>query len=76
MCWKNIDHDLVADFIQSLQLPGPPYATFDTIGLAQYIRDKKKDYPKFIVAHAGSNWAKLRQVSGLEPDLESGLTIT
>jgi hypothetical protein len=75
MCWKNIDHDLVADFIQSLQLPGPPYATFDTIGLAQYIRDKKKDYPKFIVAHAGSNWAKLRQVSGLEPDLKSDLTI-
>ena len=75
MCWEDIDHDVVADFIQSLDLPGPPYATFDTIGIAQYIRDKKNDYPRFIVAHAGSNWEKLRQVKGLEPNLESSLDI-
>lgn len=75
MCWENIDPDIVANFIASLQLPGPPFATFDTIGLSQYIRDKKNDYPNFIVAHGGAKWSKLRQIIGNEPNLESRLVV-
>ena len=75
LCWENVDHDSVADFIESLQLPGPPYATFDTLGLARYIRDNRNELPKFIVAHGGSKWDKLRQVTGTEPKLNSVLDI-
>ena len=75
LCWENVDHDSVADFIESLQLPGPPYATFDTLGLARYIRDNRNELPKFIVAHGGSKWDNLRQVTGTEPKLNSVLDI-
>lgn len=75
LCWENVDHDSVADFIESLQLPGPPYATFDTLGLARYIRDNRNELPKFIVAHGGSKWDNLRQVTGTEPKLYSVLDI-
>ena len=50
--WDDVDATLVADYIEKLDLVGPPMAVFDKDGIAKYLRKEWSD-KKFIVAHPG-----------------------
>ena len=53
--WENVDKSAVIKFLESIDLPGPPIAAFDTKGLIQFIK-KSKDLDEFVVMHVGQDW--------------------
>jgi hypothetical protein len=58
--WDEVDATLVANYIEKLDLVGPPLAVFDKGGIANYIR-KEWSGKKFIVAHPGNPYQQLKQ---------------
>jgi hypothetical protein len=58
--WDNVDATLVADYIEQLNLVGPPMAVFDKDGIANYLRKEWSD-KKFIVAHPGNPYRDVKQ---------------
>jgi len=68
--WTEVDSEQVAHFISSLDLDGPPTATFDTKSISDYILDPDNNVGDFIVAHAGSPYGNLRQAPPEPPEEE------
>ena len=58
--WDEVDAELVADYIEKLDLVGPPLAVFDKDGIASYLR-KEWTGKKFIVAHPGNQHKDVKQ---------------
>jgi hypothetical protein len=58
--WDNVDATLVAEYIEKLDLVGPPMAVFDKDGIASYLR-KEWSGKKFIVAHPGNPYKNVKQ---------------
>ena len=50
---QDVGKSEVADFIDSLDLDGPPQATFDNEAIARYIRSEDFEGNGFLVMHAG-----------------------
>jgi hypothetical protein len=53
--WKHIDKSTVIKFLESINLPGPPTAAFDTKGLVRFIQ-KTDGLEDFVVMHTGRDW--------------------
>jgi hypothetical protein len=58
--WDEVDAELVADYIEKLDLVGPPLAVFDKDGIASYLR-REWIGKKFIVAHPGNQHKDVKQ---------------
>ena len=70
--WRNVDSTIVADFIENLDIDGPPHAVFDKHAISKYLRHKHAD-DKVFVAHAGSSdVAGLSQGPGEVPSGDPG----
>ena len=58
--WRGVGVPEVADYLESLDIDGPPNAVFDTKGIARYMRRVHADEGVF-VAHSGGEVLELRQ---------------
>ena len=64
--WRGISGSKVADFIESLDIDGPPHAVFDPSGVAKYLRENHSDEDIF-VGQPGSDILSLKQGPGKLP---------
>lgn len=70
--WRNVDSTIVADYIENLDIDGPPHAVFDKHAISRYLRNKHAD-DKVFVAHTGSSdVAGLSQGPGEVPSGDPG----
>ncbi len=53
--WSNVAKRNVIDYLRKIDLPGPPNAAFDTVGLIRYL-EKTDAIKNMTVVHAGRNW--------------------
>lgn len=60
--WHAVEKSQIIQFLQSIDLPGPPRAAFDTKGLVNYIQ-KTQQLEDFIVIHAGRDWEDVGTLS-------------
>jgi len=61
--WRGISASKVADFIESLDIDGPPHAVFDPSGVAKYLRENHSDEDIF-VGQPGGDILSLKQGPG------------
>jgi len=64
--WENVDKQHVIDYLRDIDLPGPPNAAFDTMGLIRFL-EKTKSIDKITVAHAGRDWKDISSTQKTEP---------
>ena len=64
--WDGTRAESVADFIESLDIIGPPEAVFDSKNIAKYLR-KEHSGEGVLVVHAGSQLSKLKQAPNKNP---------
>ena len=64
--WENVDKQHVIDYLRDIDLPGPPNAAFDTMGLIRFL-DKTKSIDKITVAHAGRDWKDISSTQKAAP---------
>lgn len=73
--WRDVGAPEVADYLESLDIDGPPNAVFDTKGIARYMRKVHADEGVF-VAHSGGEVLELRQgpqrIPGNDPQWSFG----
>ena len=60
--WSDVSKSSVIEFLDSIELPGPPTAAFDTSGLVKFIK-KTENLEDFIVIHAGRDWENVSTIS-------------
>ena len=67
---SDVSNSVVADFIESLDLDGPPQATFDREAIARYIRSEDFEGEGFLVMHAGQQHDDVAQAPDGAPEGE------
>lgn len=65
--WRDVRATDVADFIENLDIDGPPHAVFDPIGIAKYLRENHSKDDVF-VGQPGRDILSLKQGPGRIPD--------
>lgn len=65
--WRGVSAMDVADFIEAMNIDGPPHAVFDPIGIAKYLRDNHSEDDIF-VGQPGREILSLKQGPGKIPD--------
>ena len=58
--WDGVDSSAVADYVESLDIIGPPHAVFDRKNIAKYLRKEHPD-EEVLVVHAGSSLDRLNK---------------
>ena len=69
--WRGVSASAVADFLEDLDIDGPPNAVFDALGIARYLRENHSSEEIF-VAQPGSDVLKLKQGPGRVPSNDPG----
>ena len=64
--WGNVDKQLVIDYLRIIDLPGPPNAAFDTMGLIRFL-ETTTSIDKITVAHAGRDWKDISSTQKTSP---------
>ena len=64
--WRGISAPAVADFLEDLDIDGPPHAVFDARGIARYLRENHSS-DEIFVAQPGSDVLNLSQGPGRVP---------
>jgi hypothetical protein len=64
--WANVAKELVIDFLRQIDLPGPPNAAFDTVGLIRFL-EKTDAIETITVAHAGRDWTAISTTQTTPP---------
>ena len=67
--WDGVDSSAVADYIDSLDIIGPPHAVFDRKNIAKYLRKEHPD-EEVLVVHAGSSLNRLNQAPNKRPEYD------
>lgn len=69
--WRGVSTDDVANFLEMLDIDGPPYAVFDSIGIAKYLREKHP-LDEIFVGQPGGKILNLKQGPGRIPNNDPG----
>jgi len=56
--WSDVSKSSIIELLDTIELPGPPTAAFDTSGLVKFIQKTAK-LEDFIVIHAGRDWEQV-----------------
>ena len=64
--WGNVAKELVIAYLREIDLPGPPNAAFDTVGLIRFL-EKTDAIENITVAHAGRDWSAISTTQATAP---------
>ena len=64
--WGNVAKELVIAYLHEIDLPGPPNAAFDTVGLIRFL-EKTDAIETITVAHAGRDWSAISTTQTTAP---------
>ena len=64
--WEDVTKNSIIEFLENIELPGPPIATFDTKGLVNFIK-KTENLDDFVVAYFGRNWEDVNTTQNYAP---------
>ena len=64
--WSNVAKEHVIAYLREIDLPGPPNAAFDTVGLIRFL-EKTDAIENITVAHAGRDWSAISTTQTTAP---------
>ena len=64
--WRDVPKEHVIAYLREIDLPGPPNAAFDTIGLIRFL-EKTDAIENITVAHAGRDWSAISTTQRTAP---------
>lgn len=64
--WRDVPKEHVIAYLREIDLPGPPNAAFDTVGLIRFL-EKTDAIENITVAHAGRDWSAISTTQATAP---------